>query len=138
MKFYLGLEHPTLNRVRLLVNQQEISDYEVVSQWESTVDVTRTTSIEVWFWPWSVKPLLRVNGHLVDFSLAKVDQFDHMLKFNLTKDFFNLYGQELVNSRIESQFKNGVVDKDVYDSVVGFGQHHHDLVEKIKQRLVNG
>jgi hypothetical protein len=41
----------------------------------------------------------------------------------------------LVQSRVESQFKGGAVDENIYDAVIGHGRRHLDLIDKIKSRI---
>jgi hypothetical protein len=133
MKFIIGLEHPTLSRVRLSVNNEQQSDSDVECVWTAAVDVTKLTRIEVGFWPWAIKPLLRINGHLVDYGIAGVDQFDHALCFDLYRNYFKIYSESLVQSRVYSQFKDGAVDEKIYDAVIGYGRRHTELIESIKK-----
>jgi hypothetical protein len=133
MKFTIELEHPELNRVRLLVNNDQRLDSVVERTWTGSVDVTQPVRIELGFWPWQIKPLLRINGNLVDYGIARVDQFDHALCFDLYRDYFKIYGESLVNSRVYSQFKDGAVDEKIYDAVIGHGRRHTELIESIKK-----
>lgn len=133
MKFTVELEHSELNRVRLLINNDQLLDNTVERIWTGTVDVTHPIRVEVNFWPWKIKPLLRINGHLVDYGIAQVDQFDHALCFNLYRDYFKIYGESLVASRVNSQFKDGHIDEKIYDAVIGHGRRHTALIESIKK-----
>lgn len=135
MKYVLELEHVELQRARLFVNSEQLLDVDTNKIWNVTLDIRKPTRIELWFWPWKIKPLLRLNGHLLDYSLANVAQYDHMLCFDIDRNYFERYGQALVNSRIESQFKGGPIDENIYDAVVGHGRRHLDLIEKIKRRI---
>ena len=135
MKYLLELEHPELERARLFVNDQQLLDTDTKKTWTNIVDVYGPTKIELWFWPWKIKPLLRLNGHLLDYSLANVSQYDHMLCFTIDKNYFENYGQALVNSRISSQFKGGPIDENIYDAVIGHGRRHLDLITEIKKRI---
>jgi hypothetical protein len=135
MKYKLELDHPELSRARLIVSDQQIVDIDADKTWTAVIDVHGPTKIELWFWPWKIKPLLRLNGHLLDYGLANVVQYDHMLCFNVGKDYFTQYGQALVNSRIHSQFKGGPIDENIYDAVVGYGHRHSDLIAEIKKRI---
>ena len=51
------------------------------------------------------------------------------------KNYFENYGQALVNSRISSQFKGGPIDENIYDAVIGHGRRHLDLITEIKKRI---
>lgn len=133
MKFNLELEHPELSRVRYVVNNEQISDDTVTKIWNADINIVDPVRVELWFWPWKTAPLLRVNGHLINYGLARVDQFDHALCFELQKDFFDIYGQSLVASRVYSQFKNDPIDDKVYDAVIGYGRRHTELIDSIKR-----
>lgn len=135
MKYQIELEHADLERTRLFVNGEQLLDVTVHKIWNTTVDLRQPAQVELWFWPWKIKPLLRLNGHLLDYSLAGVSQFDHMLCFDINRNYFARYGQALVDSRVESQFKGGPIDENIYDAVVGHGMRHQDLIEKIKRRI---
>lgn len=138
MKFVLELQHKDLNRVRFLIDNVEVSNQTVDNIWNSSLDLTKTLSIEVWFWPWQIKPILRINNHLVDYSLAKVKQFDHMLQWEISKDFFDQYHQRLIESRIKSQFGNNDFNQEIYDAVIGYGLDQKDLVQEIKSKINHG
>lgn len=133
MKFNVELEHPELTRVRFVADDVQQIDQSVERTWNSDINIFTKTRIELGFWPWKIKPLLRVNGHLVDYGLANVDQFDHALSFDLDRNFFDAYGQALVRGRIYSQFKDGAIDDKIYDAVIGYGRRHIDLLESIKK-----
>jgi hypothetical protein len=135
VKYQLELEHPDLQRTRLFVNGQQLIDVDIDKKWNTVLDIRQSTKIELWFWPWKIKPLLRLNGHLLDYSLARVSQYDHMLCFDIDKNYFKNYGLALVQSRVESQFKGGAVDENIYDAVIGHGRRHLDLIDKIKSRI---
>lgn len=133
MKFTVELEHPELNRVRFVADGIQQSDESIERVWNSSINIVEKTRIELGFWPWKIKPLLRVNGHLVDYGLAQVDQFDHALCFDLQRDFFKEYSEALVRGRVYSQFKDGAIDEKIYDAVIGYGRRHTELIESIKK-----
>lgn len=135
MKLQIELEHPRLERAKLLVNDVSVGDETCNKSWMREVTISRKQRLQVWFWPWKIKPLLRINGHLVDYGLAKVDQYDHMLEFDIDKNFFDFYGKQLVNSRIQSQFPDGKIDQNIYDAVIGYGKRHQDLLDRIKEMI---
>lgn len=133
MKFTVELEHPELTRVRFVSDGIQQSDESIERVWNSSINIVEKTRIELGFWPWKIKPLLRVNGHLVDYGLAQVDQFDHALCFDLQRDFFKEYSEALVRGRVYSQFKDGAIDEKIYDAVIGYGRRHTELIESIKK-----
>jgi hypothetical protein len=56
-----------------------------------------------------------------------------MLEFKLFKNYFEAYSQSLIQSRIDHQFGSAPIDQNIYDAVIGHGQHHTDLIESIKK-----
>lgn len=135
MKFQLEIQHESLQRVRLLLNGQQVCDMPIVSIWNHDINVHNQECVEIWFWPWHIKPLLRIDGHLLDYSLAKVDQYSHMLSFSITKNFFDLYFSDLIHSRIHTLFQDNNIDDELYDAMVGYGDRHTDLIDSIKNQI---
>lgn len=49
--------------------------------------------------PWKLKPLIRFDGQLVNYGLAKITPWDHMLEFTIPKDFLSFYFSNVLKSK---------------------------------------
>jgi hypothetical protein len=135
MKFQIEIQHHSMERVRLIVGDHQLCDQATGAVWSHDIHVHAPQTVQIWFWPWDTKPLLRVNGHLLDYSLAGVHQYSHMLTMALDKKFFERYFQNLVRSRIDTLFPLGDIDDELYDGMVGHGDRHRSLIDSIQIQL---
>jgi hypothetical protein len=92
-------------------------------------------TVEVWIEPWKIKPIVRVDNIMVNYALASISQFDHKLDIVLSSTFFDKYLEKDTKYRIEGIFGDKEPDPIVYDSVIGVGNPHYDLVELIRKEL---
>lgn len=135
MKIVVELEHPLLNRARIDIDNQTLIDTECNKLFNYTFEITKSADVELWFWPWKIKPFLRLDGHMMDYSLLEVDQYDHQLQFTLHKNYLDRYSKNLIQSRIDSQFPDGNVVQKLYESVIGYNLDYSSLVQKIKNKI---
>ena len=49
--------------------------------------------------PYKIKPLIRINNLLVNYGLAEITPWDHMIEINLEEDFFDRYFANIVASK---------------------------------------
>ena len=135
MKIIVEIEHPQLNRARIDVNKQTLVDAECNKMFSYTFDISESTDVELWFWPWKIKPFLRLDGHMMDYGLLKINQYDHQLQFTLHKNYLDRYSKNLIQSRIDSQFPDGNVIQKLYESAIGYGLDYSELIQEIKAKL---
>jgi len=86
----------------------------------------------IWFYPWQIVPKIRVDDFLVDPGLAGIDLFDHKLDVILDDNFFQRYREQDLFYRQQSI---GVNDAYIYDSVIGIGNMHYELVDQIQKAM---
>jgi len=130
----LELYHPELTEYKYFVNDVLISEglcnCSVVIKINPGPD-----KISVWFTPWKIKPIVRIDNILVNYSLANICMYDHMLELSVPTDFFDQYHSADINSRIQSVFGNKPIDPALYDLVIGIGKSHTALIDKIRNIL---
>jgi len=51
--------------------------------------------------PYKVKPIVRIDDIMVNYGLAKITPWDHMLEFELDSNFFDRYFANIVESKIQ-------------------------------------
>ena len=75
--------------------------------------------------PYKVKPIVRIDDIMVNYGLAKITPWDHMLEFELDSNFFDQYFANIVESKI--QYLN--LEKDKAYKRLG----HEDLSELVSK-----
>tara|TARA_R110000803_G_scaffold30552_1_gene68827 strand:- start:29 stop:421 length:393 start_codon:yes stop_codon:yes gene_type:complete len=75
--------------------------------------------------PYKVKPIVRIDDIMVNYGLAKITPWDHMLEFELDSNFFDRYFANIVESKI--QYLN--LEKDEAHKKLG----HEDLSELVSK-----
>lgn len=129
MKYRVELFHDKLSAYKQFVNDT------LVSEGSCNGSITLNFACgpgrnSIWFEPWGIVPHIRVNNFLIDPGLAGVDVFDHKFDICLDKNFFTNYKQQDLYYRQQSI---NVEDAYIYDSVIGVGNMHKELVDKIKE-----
>jgi hypothetical protein len=51
--------------------------------------------------PYKITPKIRIDNILVNYGLAKITPWDHMLEFTLDHDFFDKYFKNIIDSKIK-------------------------------------
>ena len=51
--------------------------------------------------PYKIKPVIRIDGILVNYGLAEITPWDHMLEFKLESDFFDKYFKNIIDSKLK-------------------------------------
>lgn len=51
--------------------------------------------------PFKIKPIVRIDGIMVNYGLAEITPWNHMLEFKLDVDFFNRYFAKIVDSKVK-------------------------------------
>lgn len=92
----------------------------------------KTCSVNVYFEPWKIKPLIRIDNHLCDYGLANFNQFDHMIELQWSPNFFDRYFKNLLQSKIDWFEKLGAEN---IPSKIGINVNDPILVQKIKNNI---
>jgi hypothetical protein len=116
--------------VRFEINGQELPYNQVGNEFIINVDCA--ANIEIFFEPWKTKPLIRVDNHLVNYWLAEIAQFDHMVSLTWDRNFYQKYQQRAMQSKIEYL---GISKQEDIDYYLGINNSHYDIVEQIKKYL---
>jgi hypothetical protein len=95
-------------------------------------EVASAGIVEIFFEPWGIKPMLRIDNHLLDYWNADVMQFDHMVQLQWDEEFYNKYWKRIMNAKVE--YLNLKSQEDI-DYFVGVNNLNPEIVEKIKKIL---
>ena len=91
--------------------------------------------IKMFIRPWKIKPLVRFDGHLVNYGLAKITPWDHMLEFTLDERYAEKYFDSIIDAKRQYLSKTGQNQPDNMDLFVGVNNLEPEMVEKIKALL---
>tara|TARA_R110001583_G_scaffold90105_2_gene231626 strand:+ start:476 stop:868 length:393 start_codon:yes stop_codon:yes gene_type:complete len=81
--------------------------------------------------PYKVKPIVRMDDIMVNYGLAKITPWDHMLEFDLDFDFFDHYFTNIIESK--RQYLD--IGKDEIHKKIGL-EDLSKLVDEIEGKLV--
>ena len=79
---------------------------------------------------YKIRPTIRIDNILVNYGLAKITPWDHMLEFNLDHDFFDTYFKNIIDSKI----KYLAIGEDKALKKLGY-EDLSDLVDKIEANI---
>ena len=79
--------------------------------------------------PYKVKPLIRFNDVLVNYGLARITPWDHMLEFNIPENFFDFYFKNIIESK--QQYLK-ITSEQVFKKI-GYRQNYQYLIEEIEK-----
>jgi hypothetical protein len=132
-KITVELENKQLEHASLTINGTEIVPNNI-SKLSWTIDCpAHPQEIYIYFHPWGLNPILRLNGFLINKWLGNVELQNHCMKFILDQDFFTKYRDKDLQGRMDSLGDNpGDI---VIDRVVG-RHSNSDIVMLLKEKLV--
>ena len=93
-----------------------------------------TCNIKIFINPYKIKPLIRINSQLVNYGLAEITPYDHVIEFEYSKEFLNKYFKNIIKSKMNYlNLKNSTSFG--YENNIGVGNMHSNLIEKIEKNL---
>jgi hypothetical protein len=130
-KIQIELEHKQLTNSRLTTNEIDVAETSL-HNW--TIENSQEfQKICVFFEPWGIDPLLRINGFLINKWLGNVEMQSHCLQFSINQDFFKYYREKDLQGRIDSL---GTNNRNVtIDRVIGRSSNS-DLVAVLKEKII--
>jgi len=132
-KITVELDQTQLENSRLTIEGVEVAPDDIsTAAWTIKWSV-QPQEICIYFQPWGLNPILRINGFLINKWLANVELQNHCMKFFLDQDFFTKYRDRDLQGRLNSLGDNpGDI---VIDRVVG--RHcNSDIVMLLKEKLI--
>lgn len=132
-KVTVELENKQLENSSLTINGAEVTPNNISTASWTINWPEQPQEICIYFQPWGVNPILRINGFLINKWLANVELQNHCMKFFLDQDFFTKYRDRDLQGRLNSLGDNpGDI---VIDRVVG-RHSNSDIVMLLKEKLV--
>ena len=127
----LSVEHKQLEMIRFEIDHIEVDHTFKNNRYQIELPL-KTCSVNVYFEPWKIKPLIRIDNHLCDYGLANFNQFDHMIELQWSPNFFDRYFKNLLQSKIDWFEKLGAEN---IPSKIGINVNDPILVQKIKNNI---
>jgi len=81
--------------------------------------------------PHKIKPLVRFNNVLVNYGLAEITPWDHMLEFEIKENFFDFYFKNILKSKQEYL---KITDNELFKKI-GYKQNYQKLIQDIEMRI---
>jgi len=124
----VSVEHPSITMLRIEVNGKiiksktfnNISYFRVVDQ----------DKVDIFFEPWKICPLIRFGHHLVNYGVAKINQWDHKLDFIADINWADKYFEQIMQNKKEHLGSTGN-----YDAYLGIDSFHWDIVRRVEDKL---
>ena len=74
---------------------------------------------------------MRFNDVLVNYGLANITPWDHMLEFEIPENFFDFYFKNIIKSK-QKYLK--IDHKEVFKKI-GYRQNYQNLIEEIEKGI---
>ena len=92
-------------------------------------------NLRIYIEPYRIKPLIRFDGHLVNYGLAKIKPWDHMLEFTVHENYLDLYFKEIIEAKRQYLSATGQNIPSNMENYVGVNNENPELVSKIKDLI---
>lgn len=134
MRNYLlvSLEHPAITMLRVEIAGNVVKHKKFFNNYYFVAH--HAQPVQIFFEPWGIKPIVRFNHHLVDYSLVNINQFDHMLEFTCNVNYQEEYFLKIIEHK-KQYFALQNTDVNLVDNFIGVDVKYTDLVEEITQKL---
>ena len=91
--------------------------------------------LKIYITPYKIQPLIRFDGHLVNYGLAKIKPWDHMLEFTVHEDYLDLYFKEIIEAKRQYLSATGQNIPANMENYVGVNNANPELVSQIKDLI---
>jgi hypothetical protein len=125
----ISFTHPELKSYRIVIENQEFNNQ------PANILLVDSVMVQIYFEPYKIKPLLRIDNILVNYWLADVAQYDHMLEFTISNDFWIKYYNKETQNQINFAKTNYKNDPMAVDKYVGIFDSSK-LIKTIRDRLI--
>ena len=92
-------------------------------------------NLRIYIEPYRIKPLIRFDRHLVNYGLAKIKPWDHMLEFTVHENYLELYFKEIIEAKRQYLSATGQNIPANMENYVGVNNENPELVSKIKDLI---
>jgi len=98
------------------------------------VKLLQPCNVKIFFEPWKIEPLIRIDNHLLNYALAEINCYDHMFEFFWDNDFYDRYFSNIIKFKLKSRNITDINNLD-YDLFIGYNNAHENIVRKIYEEI---
>jgi hypothetical protein len=88
--------------IKVYANQNLVEQDQNCKSIKFKLDYSLPVQLDVEFWPFMIKPIIRYNDFMLDYWLSDILLQDHKLTLCLTNSFFQDYRNKNIQGRIAS------------------------------------
>ena len=96
---------------------------------------TMPADLKIYIKPYKIQPLIRFDGHLVNYGLAKIKPWDHMLEFSVHENYLDAYFQEIIEAKKKYLMNTGQNIPSNMENYVGVNNENLELISMIKELI---
>lgn len=129
------LKNQKFDEIKIYVNQklqaQQRSCASIIVEFDHELPV----EIDVEFWPFFIRPMVRYNGFMLDYWLSNIMLQDHKFSLTVSPTFFKDYRTKNIQGRIDSLSEAQKNHKHFFDQYIGVNNGYPEIVGQIKKLI---
>lgn len=94
---------------------------------------TLPAEIKIYIKPYKIRPYIRIDGMLVNYGLAEITPWDHMLEFTLHTDWLDRYFKNIIKAKQNYLSKSGQPVPENMEKYVGVNNLHPEILNEINK-----
>ena len=91
--------------------------------------------VQIMLNPYKIKPTVRIDDIMVNYGLAEITPWDHMIEFTIGDNFQQEYFQAIIDAKKTYLKKNGDTVPSDMEYFVGINNLHPEIIESISNNL---
>jgi hypothetical protein len=127
--------HKQFDEVKIYVNQKLLAQDQHCDSLKATFDQLLPVQIDIEFWPFKIKPIVRYNDFMLDYWLANILLQDHKLTLTVPDSFFSDYRNKNIQGRVDSLSETQRNSEHFFDQYVGVNNGYPAIIQEIKTTL---
>lgn len=129
----ISVQHPDITMIRCEVNSEVIKHKLIKNNYYFFAP--NNSQVNVYFEPWKIEPIVRFNHHMVNYALAEINQYDHMLEFTADIDYLKRYFANQI--KYKKEFLNITNDNKslLMDQFIGVEVDYSEIEQLIDKKL---
>lgn len=128
----ISVSHKDLTYVKIIIDGRELFQVENQNHVTQKIYPEPAQQLTIEFQPFGIKPLIRVDGFLLDYWLAGIKQQDHRIDLKIDSDFVDRYRCQDRRGRIDSLGEQQKNIEHYLDKYIGIDNLYPDLVSDIR------
>jgi len=123
------------DEVKIYVNQELLAQNQKCNFLKVAFNQPLPAQIDIEFWPFKIKPIVRYNKFMLDYWLANILLQDHKLTLTISNSFFSDYRNKNIQGRVDSLSEKQRNSEHFFDQYVGVNNGYPAIIQEIKKTL---